>query len=177
MNAVTLRQETYLPDAHGQAAQIYDFLKAHEEAGRGRAKQRYFLAGSAPGDQIELPAEIYRALRHVVEALQQGLAVAVAPLTQTLTTQQAADLLGVSRPTLVKLLDEGKIPFERAGSHRRVLLRDLLTYREQRRAAQYAALEATAVDVDDEEDLDAVLEQLREARRTVAKRRRRGRAS
>jgi excisionase family DNA binding protein len=176
MSPANLQQETYLPDARSQVAEIYDFLKAHEEAGRGRPAPRYFLAGSAPGDRIELPAEIYRALRHVVEALQQGLAVTVAPLTQTLTTQQAADLLGVSRPTLVKLLDEGRIPFERAGSHRRILLRDLLTYREQRRAAQYAALEATAVEINDEEDVDAVLEQLREARQAVAKRRHRRQA-
>ncbi|MCO6005417.1 helix-turn-helix domain-containing protein [Actinoallomurus purpureus] len=176
MDAATLRQETYLPDARGQVAEIYDFLKAHEEAGRGRPEPRYFLAGSAPGDRIELPAEIYRALRHVVEALQQGFAVTVAPLTQTLTTQQAADLLGVSRPTLVKLLDEGRIPFERAGTHRRILLRDVLTYREQRRASQYAALDATAIDIDDEEDLDTVLEQLREARHAAAERRRRSSA-
>jgi excisionase family DNA binding protein len=172
MNTAAPRQETYLPDTHGQAARIYDFLKAHEEAGRGRPEPHCFLAGAAPGDRIELPAEVYRVLRHVVEALQQGLAVTVAPLTQSLTTQQAADLLGVSRPTLVKLLDEGRIPFERAGSHRRLLLRDVLAYREERRAAQYAALDATAVDTEDEEDLDTVLAQLREAREVVAKRRR-----
>jgi excisionase family DNA binding protein len=111
-------------------------------------------------------------LRQVVEALQQGLAVTVAPQTQTLTTQQAADLLGVSRPTVIKLLDEGKIPFERTGTHRRILLRDLLAYREQRRADQYAMLEATSVDVDDEGDLDTTLQQLREARQAVAARRR-----
>lgn len=171
MSTAKLRQETYLPDAPGQVARIYDFLKAHEEAGRERPEPRYFLAGADPGDRTELPAELYRVLRHVVEALQQGLAVTVAPLTQTLTTQQAAELLGVSRPTLIKLLNENKIPFERAGSHRRVLLRDLLTYREQRRAAQYAALEATAVDIDDEEDLETVLQRLRDARHAVAKRR------
>jgi excisionase family DNA binding protein len=117
-------------------------------------------------------AELYRVLRQVVEALWQGFAVTVAPLAQALTTQQAADLLGVSRPTVIKLLDESRIPFERVGTHRRILLRDLLAYREQRRAEQYAALEATAVDLDDEQDLDTALAQLREARRAVAVRRR-----
>ncbi len=58
------------------------------------------------------------------------------------------------------------------GTHRRILLHDLLAYRDLRRAAQYAALEATAIDIEDEEDLDAALKQLREARRTVGKRRR-----
>jgi hypothetical protein len=106
MSTAKLRQETYLPEAHGQVARIYDFLKAHEEAGRERPEPRYFLAGADPGDRTELPGELYRVLRHVVEALQQGLAVTVAPLTQTLTTQQAAELLGVSRPTLIKLLND-----------------------------------------------------------------------
>ncbi|SCL19689.1 DNA binding domain-containing protein, excisionase family [Micromonospora rhizosphaerae] len=172
MAAAVLREETYLPDGREQLARVYDFVRAHEEAGLGPLKPRYFLSGAEPGDQVELPAELYAALRQVVEALQRGLAVTVAPRTLTLTTQQAADLLGVSRPTVVKLLDEGKIPFERVGTHRRVLLPDLLAYREQRRADQYAALEATSVSVDDEEDLDAMLQQLRDARRAIGRRRR-----
>lgn len=172
MTAAALKEETYLPEADGQVAQVHDFLQAHERAGRGPVAPRYFLARATPGDRVELPAEIYGVLRQVVEALQQGFAVTVAPRTLKLTTQQAADLLGVSRPTVVKLLDEGKIPFERLGTHRRVLLPDLLAYREQRRAEQYAALEATSMDVDDEEGLDAVIQRLREARRAVARRRR-----
>ncbi|MEO3742272.1 helix-turn-helix domain-containing protein [Plantactinospora sp. B5E13] len=172
MGKAALKEETYLPEADRQLAEVYDFLKAHERAGLGPVAPRYFLAGATPGDRVELPAEIYGALRQVVEALQQGYAVTVAPRTHTLTTQQAADLLGVSRPTVVKLLDEGKIPFERVGTHRRVLLPDLLAYRERRRAEQYAALESTSVSIDDEEDLDASLRRLRETRRVVARRRR-----
>jgi excisionase family DNA binding protein len=172
MAAGALREETYLPEGDEQVAQVYDFLQAQERTGHGPLKPRYFLAGSTLGDRVELPAEVYAVLRQVVEALRQGLAVTVAPRTLTLTTQQAADLLGVSRPTVVKLLDEGKIPFERVGTHRRVLLPDLLAYREQRRAEQYAVLEATSVGIDDEEDLDTVLQRLREARAAVARRRR-----
>lgn len=172
MAATALKEETYLPEADGQLAQVHDFMQAHEQAGRGAVEPRYFLAGTTPADRVELPPELYAALRQVVDALQRGFAVTVAPRTLTLTTQQAADLLGVSRPTVVKLLDEGKVPFERVGTHRRVLLPDLLAYREQRRAEQYAALEATSVEIDDEEDLDVVLRRLREARRAVARRRR-----
>jgi excisionase family DNA binding protein len=141
-------------------------------AGRSRARPRYFLAGADVGDRVELPAEVHRVLRQVVEAMRQGLAVTAAPQTQTLTTQQAADLLGVSRPTMVRLLDDGQIAYERAGTHRRILLRDLLTYRERRRAQQLAALDATAVSIDDEDDLDATLAQLRHARAAVATSRR-----
>lgn len=56
MIATTLRQETYLPDAEGQLAQVYDFLEAHERAGRGRPEARYFLSSSAATDRVELPA-------------------------------------------------------------------------------------------------------------------------
>ena len=87
------------------------------------------------GERLELPAEVFGVLRSVVEAMANGQAVTVAPVHQRLTTQQAADLLGVSRPTFVRLLDSGEVPFEQPGRHRRVRLTDVLAYR-QRRSAQ-----------------------------------------
>jgi hypothetical protein len=65
-----------------------------------------------------------------------------------------------------------EVPYERVGSHRRLLLRNVLAYRDQRREEQYRALEATSVDIDDEEDIDEVLASLRDARRDIAKQRR-----
>ena len=65
----------------------------------------------------------------------------VVALDEHLTTQEAADLLGISRPTLVKLLDEGQIPYRRVGSHRRVALADVLAYREARGQRQKDAFE------------------------------------
>ncbi len=172
MSAGALNRETYLPDTGEEVGRVYDFLAVQEAAGREAAEPRYFLAGVGVGERVELPHEAYRVLRHVIEAMRRNLAVTVVPQTQTLTTQQAADLLGVSRPTVIKLLDSGRIPFERAGTHRRILLADLLAYRESRRAEQYAALEAMSAELDEDEDVEAVLGQLRQARRSAAARRR-----
>ena len=172
MTTAPMSQETYLPDDGDEVGRVYDFLSAHEQTGRGRPEPRYLLAGAEPGEQVELPQEAYRVLRQVIEAMRHNLAVTVVPQSLTLTTQQAADLLGVSRPTVIKLLNEGKIPFERTGTHRRILLHDLLAYRAQRRQSQYSMLEAMAADIGDEDDPKVVLEELRSARRAVAARRR-----
>ena len=172
MSTATLHRETFLPGVHPeQLAQILDLLRVPVTDNEAPAP-RYFLSGADPNDQVEIPAEVHRVLHQVVEAMQQGLAVTVVPQTMVLTTQQAADLLGVSRPTLIKLLDSDQIPYERINTHRRIQLPDLLTYREQRRAAQYAALEATSAPIDDEDDAATVLADLREARKVIAQHRR-----
>lgn len=168
-----LAPHTYVPDdAETESiAEVRSFLAAHTARGAD-VTPRYLLLGSAEGEQVELPRPIYDALLLVAESLAAGRAVTVAPESKLLTTQQAADLLGVSRPTLVRLADAGDLPSERHGNRRRIRLGDLLSYRERRRDEQYAMLAATSVDVDDEDDIEQVREQLRAARRAVAARRR-----
>jgi len=83
------------------------------------------------GEHLALPPEVFDVLRNIVETMAGGHAVTIAPVRQRLTTQEAAEMLGIRRPTLVKLLESGEIPFERPGSHRRVKLVDVLTYRDQ----------------------------------------------
>ena len=95
---------------------------------------------------MEIPDELYVVLRDVIEALAQGLAISVAPPNPMLTTQEAADLLNISRPTRVRLVADGEMPFHMRGRHRRVLLRDVLAYQERTRAARRQALDDMAAD-------------------------------
>lgn len=171
-SAVALSPQTYVGDDVAGVARVHDFLAAHEAAGREAPVPRYFLAGAATGDQVEIPEEIHRVLLQVIDSMQRGLAVSILPQSKTLTTQQAADLLGISRPTLVKLLDEQKLPFERVGTHRRVLLVDVMAFRDRRRQERYDALEEMRSTLDDETPVEEILERARQTRRALGVQRR-----
>ncbi len=101
------------------------------------------------GERQELPQEVCSLFLQVLTALRQGKAVSIMPCTQSLTTQQAAKILGTSRQFLVGLLESGEIPFYKVGTHRRIYLRDLLAYeevRDQRRRAALRELSRASLD-------------------------------
>jgi excisionase family DNA binding protein len=98
-----------------------------------------------PGnDRIPLPEPIYRVIQLAVRLLEKGEGVVILPSTQEMTTQSAANLLGVSRQYLVQLLEGDKIPFHKVGTHRRIRLKDIVGYRRQRDARRREMLEAIA---------------------------------
>jgi excisionase family DNA binding protein len=101
------------------------------------------------GHSVELSDAAAAGLRELLEAIADGDAPVVVRRASTLTTQQVADMLNVSRPHVVKLIDRGDIKSHKVGAHRRVALDDLLTYRDRRRAEQDALLDAMTADAED----------------------------
>lgn len=96
-----------------------------------------------PEAELVLSAGAVQLLGTILTEIARGNSVAAVAVQAELTTQQAADLLNVSRPYLIKLLDQGKIPHHKSGSHRRVVLRDVLDYKrkvDQHREAVLAEL-------------------------------------
>lgn len=86
------------------------------------------------GEEVALPDAIFYALERVAEVLARGDSITIVPVGKELTTQQAADLINVSRQYLVRLLDEGRIVYTKTGKHRRLLIEDVLAFKAQRDA-------------------------------------------
>ncbi|OYN84021.1 helix-turn-helix domain-containing protein [Parenemella sanctibonifatiensis] len=141
--AATGEPRTYLPPARAEEEAFHAVLEGLKEA----PDERPALVGPH-GEVTPIPAEAFEPMVQVLEAMTHGLAVHVAPLNAQLTTQEAANYLGVSRPTLVKLLEEGAIPFTRPRRHRYVRLADLIAYADRQRDIRSAALDEMALDAE-----------------------------
>jgi excisionase family DNA binding protein len=140
-----VQDETYLP--RKDDAEIVDFLSALRDRGRQPADPRPRLTGP-DGQSVDLPESMFQVLLQVAKAMQVGLAVTVAPHHLTLSTQEAADLLRISRTTLVRLLETGVIPFDKPSRHRKVQLDDLLEYRRRQRSQAELAFEDMVADTE-----------------------------
>ena len=133
MSSLREGEPVLVPDCDASTVRELDEALAHA---RGEAVLRI-----PSGHELTLPHSIYKVLEQVVHEMARGNAIRVLPVKAELSTQQAADLLNVSRPHLVKLLERGELPYHRAGSHRRIVLEDLLVYKERRDRERMEALD------------------------------------
>lgn len=103
-------------------------------------------------DKIRVPLEALKLLAKILEATSKGKLVSIVPVATEMTTQAAADLIGCSRPHLVKLLEEGQIPYTKIGRHRRVKFEDVMAYK-KRMKAQQEKLIIEIMNADEESEL------------------------
>ena len=148
-SAITSTRKCALPHAGSRTVlppqELADLARFARALAEVQEPARARLVGP-DGSEIDVPDELYGVLRDAVEALSQGLAITIAPHNTMLTTQEAADLLNISRPTLVRLLTDGEIPHSLRGRHRRVLLRDILDYSERTRTERRRTLDQMAAE-------------------------------
>lgn len=129
----TVVEPMFVPVAEdGDIRQLRSLLSGRERAS---------LIGPGSHRAIELPEPARSLLLQILEEMERGNAVSVVAIGQELSTQQAAEIVGVSRPFFVKLLEAGKLPFHLAGSHRRVYLRDVLEFKTARDRERLASLD------------------------------------
>lgn len=118
----------------------------------GRGQSVSFVVDAQHGDNAEpitLPLNIFKSIVKMLAEMGNGNAVQVVPVKAELTTQQAADLLNVSRPHLIKLLETNEIKFRKVGTHRKVVAKDILAYRDKTTHERRSVL--SSMIADDEE--------------------------
>ena len=113
-----------------------ELVELQEQLARiaGRRRRPVARLVSPDGVEVEIPASAFAALQAIVRDMAQGHTITLIPHDKELTTKEAADILNISRPFLVKLLGRGDIPYHRVGTHRRLNVEDVLAYRELRAA-------------------------------------------
>lgn len=107
---------------------------------RGDDLLRLRIVDGSSREIVKLPAAAVRLLVRILEEMARGNTVALTPVHAEITTQQAAEMLNISRPSLIQLLNEGKIGYRRVGTHRRVRFDALMKYKRQTDAARREAL-------------------------------------
>lgn len=136
-----IRRMTPVAAPPEQQAQVAALSRAIEGMVQGRKRRAPKCQLVGPnGETISIPESVFYVLKRVAEVMARGDSITVVPVGKEVTTQQAADLLNVSRQYLVRLLDEGRIPFRKTGKHRRLRIEDVLSFKEKRDKDRRAGL-------------------------------------
>ncbi len=115
----------------------------------GEAQQLNVIDKSGTTHEVQIPSSALKLMIEVLTQLGQGNSVSITPIHAELTTQEAADLLNMSRPTLIKLLDAGGLPHSRKGNRRKVAYSDVILYKQKLEQQRIEALdELSALDQD-----------------------------
>ena len=126
------------PEQQAQVAALSKALEGMAHPPRKRAPKCQLVGPK--GETIPLPESVFYVLERVAEVMARGDSITVVPVGREVTTQQAADLLNVSRQYLVRLLDEGRIPYRKTGKHRRLRIEDVLSFKATRDKDRRAGL-------------------------------------
>lgn len=165
MTAATPEVVSPAPAEADDLAKVLSFLEAHEARHGSSPEPVFFLSGAGEHDRVELTEQLHAILKQVVQALSHGQSVSILTRDQEISTQQAAEILGLSRPTVVKLIEEGELSAHVPGAVRRKLrLADVLAYREELRARRNRFITESSAEYD-EADADEAADLLEQARR------------
>ncbi|MDP9039356.1 MAG: helix-turn-helix domain-containing protein [Acidobacteriota bacterium] len=111
---------------------------------RSKTPLRLRVVGAPDDETVVLPASAVKMLVGILDEMGRGNTVTVIPVHAELTTQEAAEMLSISRPSVIQLLDEGKIEYRKVGTHRRVRFESLIAYKRRAHAERLAALNELA---------------------------------
>lgn len=153
-----------VPADADELAEVLSFIEAHE-ARHGALEPTFFLSGASEHDRVELTEQLHEILKRVVHALSRGQSISILTRDQEISTQQAAEILGLSRPTVVRLIEDGELQAHVPGAVRRKLrLADVLAYREELRARRNKFITESSAEFEDFTD-DEVAQALAKAQR------------
>jgi len=147
MSAIT---ETPALEDQKIAKASFDILIKERNSYRSTKKNRAKLIFQDTKNSLELPDKAVSLLKEILLFMSEGKGITLIPTDVELSTQEAADILQVSRPHVVKLLEEGKIPYHKAGSHRRISQQDLTFYELALKSTRKASLDYLAKQAQEE---------------------------